>query len=139
MLRLSIVSVSITLLLLLAPACSDEAPAPMLQAGPDDAGDGRIHPPPDGVHVGEAEACDTLLAAQESKVKALLCSITTRTCPALLRVEFKTMCLEYDSGSVQGCVALYKEQTTCDGLEDAIKDCVVTAYPGTEPAGCPTP
>jgi hypothetical protein len=103
----------------------------------EDAGDGKVRPAPNGQHVGEATACDALLGAQDSKIKSLQCSITTRTCPALLRVVFATKCLEYDDGSVQGCIAHYKKETTCDGLENAINECEVTAYPGTEPKGCP--
>jgi hypothetical protein len=134
------VSVALTILLSFAPGCgSDDSHK---SAPPDDeteAGDGKIHPPPNGTHVSETEACEALLTAQEAKIKALTCSITTRTCPALLRAVFITQCMEYDDGSVQGCIAHYKQQVTCDGLSTAIDECLVTPYPGTEPKGCPTP
>ena len=44
-------------------------------------------------------------------------------------------CVEFDQGSVQGCVDHWNSVTLCELLfED---DCVATVYPGTEPAGCP--
>ena len=43
----------------------------------------------------------------------------------------------HDQGSVDGCVAYYNAQDTCEALADAVSLCVVTAYPGTEPNGCP--
>lgn len=103
-----------------------------------DPGDGKYRPAADGTHTTETEACATLQKAQETKVQGLKCPLTTRTCPALLRATFSTACMEYDMGSVQGCVEYYQQPGSCDGLEDAIKACVVTAYPGTEPAGCAT-
>lgn len=107
--------------------------------GPIDAGDGRYRPPGNDVHTSEDAACSALSSAQDAKVQGLKCSITTRTCPSLLRVEFSTACMEYDEGSVQGCIDYYKKQTNCSDLAVAIKDCVVTPFLGTEPAGCPTP
>jgi hypothetical protein len=102
-----------------------------------DAGDGRYHPPGNGVHTTEDGACQALTSAQNAKRLMLGCVGTTRICPDLLRSEFTTQCLEYDQGSVQGCVDHYNKQTTCPEYTAAVKDCVVTAFPGTEPAGCP--
>jgi hypothetical protein len=104
---------------------------------PIEAGDGRYHPPANNTHVSEAAACDALAKAQDDRVQALKCSITSRLCPALLRAEFITACMEYDEGSVQGCVDYYLTKKTCDDLKDAFENCVVTPYPGTEPNGCP--
>ena len=131
---------ALTILMTFAPGCgSEDTHGADPPEETNDAGDPKIYPEPNGQHVGEEAACDALLAGQESRILALGCSITTRTCPSLLRVMFVTACLEYDDGSVQGCIAHYKAQSTCEALSDAIANCVVTAYPGTEPNGCPPP
>lgn len=104
-----------------------------------DTGDGHYHPEPNGTHITEKAACDALVNVQGKQLLALSCVGTGQTCPAFLRSEFKTACMEYDEGSVSGCIAYYKEQTSCDGLKNAIEACIVTSYPGTEPAGCPLP
>lgn len=100
--------------------------------------DGRVHPSPNGTHTSEKDACDALIKEQQKQLLALHCISTGQTCPSFLRSEFQTACLEYDQGSVAGCIAYYDQQTTCDALKAAVDDCVITAYPGTEPAGCPT-
>ncbi|MEZ4314448.1 MAG: hypothetical protein R3F14_41045 [Polyangiaceae bacterium] len=100
-------------------------------------GDNKYYPEPNGVHTTEKAACDALVDAQSDKLFSLKCVATGQTCPSFLRAEFKTACMEYDEGSVKGCVEYYKEQQSCDGLKNAIETCIVTAYPGTEPAGCP--
>ena len=107
--------------------------------GPIEAGDGRYYPPGNNTHISEAAACDALASAQDARVQALKCPITTRTCPSLLRVEFLVACLEYDEGSVQGCIDYYQTKKTCPELKEALDSCVVTAFPGTEPYGCPPP
>lgn len=98
--------------------------------------DHRYHPTADGTHITEKSACDALVNKQEKKLLALKCIGTGQVCPGFLRSEFSTACMEYDQGSVAGCIAYYDQQTTCDGLKAAIESCVVTAYPGTEPNGC---
>jgi hypothetical protein len=99
------------------------------------ADDGRVHPTPNGVHISETQACDTLQTAFRNHAMSLGCSSTTRLCPEFLRAEFGTACMEYDQGSVAGCVEYYQGLTQCAELDPAM--CVVTPYPGTEPAGCP--
>lgn len=96
--------------------------------------DGRVHPPPNGVRIDEDEACTRLSTAFRDQALALGCSSTTRGCPDLLRSQFVTACLQYDEGSVAGCVAYYRELTQCSELDPEM--CVVTPYPGSEPAGC---
>jgi hypothetical protein len=137
--RLLLTTLAALVALLTTPGCgSDETKNNGSTTGePMDAGDGRYHPPGNGQHVAEDAACSALQSAQESKVQSLQCPITTRTCPSLLRVEFGVACLEYDEGSVQGCVDYYKSKMNCDDLAVAIKDCVVTQYVGSEPNGCP--
>lgn len=117
------------LTLVLATACGDSG-----DSSEPDAGDGKLHPEPNGVHVTEDQACVTMQETFQDQAVALGCSSTVRPCPQLLRVQFTTACMEYDEGSVQGCVAFYESQTSCERL--VLEDCVVTAYPGTEPAGC---
>jgi len=137
-------SLSLCLLALLA--------APLLAAcdGGDDGddddqdpepGDGKVHPPPNGVHTTESDACAALLAGHGARHQALGCAVsTTRTCPNLIRAQVGGVaCMEFDEGSVQGCVAHFNEQTTCDALGQALDRCVITSYPGTEPNGCRTP
>ena len=114
-------------------ACGDEDPP-----AEEDAGDGKVHPAPNGVHTTETAACDALVNAYEARRAALACTGTTRTCPGYLRVQVSgTACLEYDQGSVDGCIAYYQEQPDCESLAQASDICIVTSYPGTEPAGCP--
>ncbi len=92
-------------------------------------------PEPNGVHISETQACNSLLEAFKDQATALGCSKTIRPCPQFLRVQFTVQCMEYDEGSVQGCVDFYEAITNCSELVET--DCAVTAYPGTEPAGCP--
>jgi hypothetical protein len=129
-------------LLLVVPGCGSETKESNGESSsgdPIEAGDGRYRPLGNNTHVSEAAACDALSKAQGSRVQALGCNITTRTCPALLRVEFLVACMEYDEGSVQGCIDYYQTKKNCTDLKAAIDDCVVTAFPGTEPNGCPMP
>jgi hypothetical protein len=108
--------------------CSDEAPTP---------DDGKFHPPPSGEHTTEALACKALVDAHSAHLLSIGCAGTSRTCPGFLRAEFGVDCQEYDKGSVDGCVAYYQSQTTCQDLSAALDICVITAYPGTTSAGCP--
>ena len=62
---------------------------------------------------------------------------TSPTCPSLLRADFGTACMEYDQGSVEGCIDHYNDAKTCDTLALNADDCRITPYPGTEPTGCP--
>jgi hypothetical protein len=130
-----------TVLLLLAAlmvsACGSPEQTGGTGAGGGDGGDGKLHPPGNGQHVSEATACDALSMAQDARNQALQCAATSRPCPTLLRVVFTTPCMEYDQGSVQGCLDYYDAQPTCDALSAAVVDCVITPFPGTEPNGCP--
>jgi hypothetical protein len=102
-----------------------------------DGGDGKYHPAPNGNHVTEKEACEALVDRQSSRLLDLSCVGTGQTCPSFLRAQFQTACMEYDRGSVDGCIAYYDQQASCEALKEAFDACVITAYPGTEPAGCP--
>lgn len=134
-------SVGLAALALVGIGCggAESASAASSSSGPSDAGDGRVHPPGDGTHVSEASACETLKGAQAMRRLELSCTGTSRICPDALRAEFATECLEYDQGSVQGCLAYYNEAKTCDDLSKAINDCAVTSFAGSQPKGCPAP
>lgn len=101
-------------------------------------GDGKIHPPTNGTHTTEQDACMALESEQSTLAQGFSnCIITGFTCPALVRAQTGApACSEYDEGSVEGCVALYEMATSCDDLMGKVADCVVTAYPGTTSAGC---
>jgi len=105
-------------------------------SGTPDASDGKFHPMGDGVHMTEANACTALINAQGTARGNLGCAGTSRICPDFLRAQFVTACLEYDQGSVQGCIDYYNKATTCDELNKGIGDCVATAFPNTMSAGC---
>lgn len=115
-------------LALFAVACGEEAPDP---------GDGKYHPAANGVHTTETLACNALVDAHGKALLALGCVGTSRTCPGYLRTQFAENCLEYDQGSVNGCVDYFKARTTCEELNAALDGCVITSYPGTAPKGCP--
>jgi hypothetical protein len=102
------------------------------------SGDGKVHPAGNGQHQSQADACDALSNAQDARSKAMSCTSTLRPCPTLILVMAGgTECLEYDQGSVQGCVDYYNQQATCDDLAKAIDACVVTAFQDSAPNGCP--
>jgi hypothetical protein len=123
------------LISLALPACSGDGSGS--SGDPIEAGDGKFHPPGNGVAMDEGEACTTLTDAQASRLQFLGCAGTTRTCPEFLRVQFTTECLQYDQGSVAGCVDYYGDQKNCADLVKSIGDCAVTPLAGTAPKGCP--
>jgi hypothetical protein len=116
------------------PGCT---PAETMGTGGAEAGDGKYHPEGNGQHISEAAACEALKTEQENKRLATGCPGTTRPCPDLLRAVFSTECMEYDQGSVQGCIDHYNKATTCEGIGKAIDECVVTPFLDSAPAGCP--
>jgi hypothetical protein len=108
-------------------------------AAPERAGpstDTIIMPPPNGTLITEAEACDAIAEAQEASKLGLECVFTTRACPTLLRAMTGARCVEYDLGSVLGCVELYKGASDCKELAKVFSACVVTFYPDTKSAEC---
>lgn len=126
-----------TLLTFAAVACSDgESSSGGGSAGTGGLDDGKVYPEPNGVPISEAEACDLLQGAYSQRVTDLGCGTkTVRTCPSFVRVSYDPDCVQFDQGSVLGCVDHWNSISLCDLLfED---DCVATVYPGTEPAGCP--
>jgi hypothetical protein len=129
-------TISVAVLLAMAlSACGSDGGSGGGGAGGED---GKYHPAGNGQHQSQADACDALSEAQDAKSKALACTTTSRPCPTLILVQVGgTECLEYDQGSVQGCVDYYDKQATCDELAKAVDACVVTSFPGSAPNGCP--
>lgn len=82
----------------------------------------------------EADACAALQKAEDDRRATLGCGAVTRpSCPGYLR-KGNEACLQYDQGTVQGCVDFIKGLATCDAVSTA--QCVVKALPGTAPNGC---
>jgi hypothetical protein len=106
-------------------------------AGQPDAGGDPSHPPGDGKHISEADACNLLSDARVKRRLALNCGGASLTCPDLLRPMFMTPCLEYDRGSVQGCIYQYFAAATCEALLKSFDECTITAFPDSQPNGCP--
>lgn len=122
---------------LTTPACGSDGGTGAGGSG-GGTGDGKYHPAGNGQRMNQDAACDALSQAQDARNTALVCTATSRPCPSLILVQAGGQeCLQYDQGSVQGCVDYYAMQTTCDALAKAIDDCVVTAFAGSAPNGCP--
>jgi hypothetical protein len=126
-----LVAAPIALLSLLA--CGSDSGSGSGGGGGDD---GKYHPDPNGQSTTEDAACNALNDAYESKLLGLKCAGTTAVCPSYLSSQFGD-CLEYDLGTVQGCVAYYDKATTCDELQTNFKDCAVSPISGSDGKGCP--
>jgi hypothetical protein len=124
--------------ILCSSGCGSDGSTAGSSSGMPEAGDGKLHPPGNGTHESEAAACVALRDAHSAQAQHLLCASTSRGCPDLLIYQFTTACMEYDQGSVQGCVTYYNQTKTCADLAMAVDNCVITPFPGSEPAGCPT-
>lgn len=102
------------------------------------ASDGKYHPMTEsGVRTTEDLACQRLIDSAGDKLLALGCPGTSPICPDFLRSQFSTACLEYDEGTVTGCVDYIKGKKTCDAVRTALTECALTPFAGSEPAGCP--
>jgi hypothetical protein len=88
------------------------------------------------VRESEGDACKALSQAASAKFLALGCVSTTAACPDLLQAETGTPCLQYDAGSVEGCVTLFDQQSSCAALSDATQSCVPYYFTGSAPNGC---
>ncbi len=125
------------LLLVISAACGSETTSSDDDgaAGSGGIDDGKLRPEPNGVRISEAEACQLMHGALQSKVEQLKCTKTLRPCPNFLRTVYPTKCSEYDQGTVQGCVDHWNGIFNCDILDET--DCVVVDYPENAPAECP--
>lgn len=118
-------------------ACgSEQAASTSSSSGMPEASDGKFHPPGSGMQAAEADACAALTAAQSQARTHLGCAGTSRTCPDFLRATSGVACLQYDQGTVQGCIDYYNQAKTCDELNQHIGDCVVAWFPDTMSPGC---
>jgi hypothetical protein len=99
--------------------------------------DGRFRPDPSGVAIDEADACGRLLDAAENVRGELQCVLTLRTCPDLVRLPAGDSCLNYDEGTIDGCVDYLEASADCDELKARLESCVFLPIEGSAPAGCP--
>ncbi len=105
------------------------------QGGEDD---GKFHPPANGTPLSEADACSALLTALTNKRNALpSCIFTVRTCPSLVQAVGGEPCLQYDEGTIAGCVSYYGDAVDCADLMSRSDDCAFEAIEASAPAGCP--
>ncbi len=126
---------SLTAGLLMLTACASDDGSTLDGGSSSSSGDdGKYHPVPNGEHTSETAACAALQEAYRDKAMLLGCTNTVRTCPGFLRVQYSPDCMEYDLGTVQGCVDYYQSIHDCADLDAS--GCVLVTYPGTEPAGC---
>jgi hypothetical protein len=124
-------SFALPLALLATSACGDG------DTGAGGGGDGRYRPAKNGVPVAEATSCSELSSALESARTRLSCTMTTPTCPSLVRTKVGgEACLQYDEGTIDGCAEHYRESGDCDELKSRFDDCVIAAIVGSAPAGC---
>ena len=121
---------------LLLPACGADSTSGST-GDPPNADDGKFHPPGNGTPVSETAACTMLTDAQSKQFMMLGCASTTRVCPDFLRSQSATECLQYDEGSVNGCLQFYSDAKTCKDLSTAAGKCVVATITGSAPKGCP--
>lgn len=106
-------------------------------SGAGGGGDGRYRPAKNGVPVAEATACSELSRALESARTRLSCTMTSPTCPSLVRTRVGgEACLQYDEGTIDGCAEHYRGSGDCDELKARFDDCVIEALAGSAPAGC---
>lgn len=88
----------------------------------------------------EEAACEALRSALSSKLQSFQasgCVMTVRTCPSLVQFVGGEPCLQYDQGTVQGCVTYFQESASCEELKTRADDCAFEAIDGSAPAGCP--
>lgn len=119
--------------LALAVGCSisndeDTGPATGGSAG------GGYTPTPNGVAMGEQEACETILDAIDENVVRLGCTYTRPTCPGYIRDSEAPVCSEYDQGTVEGCADFYATFTSCAEFQS--RPCHVNNIENSAPNGC---
>src|SRR5262245_56350523 len=92
-------------------------------------------PAEDPAPMSEADACEALTNAYMDHALDISCPVTIFTCPDYLRVEQGEACLLYDATSVEQCIALWRETTSCSELATTV--CEARAIEGSAPLGCP--
>lgn len=123
----------LTLGVLSLVACGDSGGA----GGSGGADDGKFHPPADGTAVDETPGCEALRKSLTDTGLALECVTTIQTCPGFVRSVGAAECLQYDGGTIDGCIAYYSDATDCDDLLARADSCAFEAIADSAPAGCP--
>jgi hypothetical protein len=91
--------------------------------------------------ISEGEACKMLSDAIEDAAgevgKTEPCTVPVPQCPDYIRgsVPGKEACLQYDEGTILGCVEFYHSFTKCE--EFKTRPCIIAYFKGSAPLGCP--
>jgi hypothetical protein len=99
--------------------------------------DGKFHPTANGSAVDESAGCAEMRDTLSDRGLELGCVTTLPTCPGFVRSVGGADCLQYDAGTVDGCVAYYGEATDCDDLLARADNCAFEPIADSSPAGCP--
>ncbi|MBL8742721.1 MAG: hypothetical protein JNK04_16550 [Myxococcales bacterium] len=126
---------SLAVAALFLAACGDSGTGGAGGAG--GAGDGKFHPPADGVGVDEMAACEDLRGRLTDIGLTLECVTTLPTCPGFVRSVGGADCLQYDAGTIEGCIAYYEEATDCEDLSARADNCAFEPIADSAPNGCP--
>lgn len=98
------------------------------------SGGGGYSPDPNGVAIGEQEACEILRDAFDEHAGRLGCTYTLPDCPSYIRQSGAPVCSEYDEGTVTGCADFYATFTSCSEFQ--ARPCEINNIEGSAPAGC---
>ena len=85
---------------------------------------GAIQPDGGGALVPEASACSQLKAAESSARSALGCDGAARACPESIRPAGNDACYLYDQASIDGCIGLFKQFSSCEDF--TLHPCLIT-------------
>ena len=96
---------------------------------------GGYTPTPNGVGIGEQEACEMLRDAFDKHASRLSCTYTLPECPAYIRAGQAPVCSKYDEGTVKGCADFYAGFTSCSEFQK--RPCHIMNIEGSAPTGCP--
>lgn len=119
---------------LLTIACGDSGSG---SGGSGGADDGKFHPTSDGSPVDEAPACESMRDQLTTVALDLGCVSTFETCPGFVRSVGGAECLQYDGGTIDGCVAYFGEAADCDDIKARAESCAFEAIADSAPGGCP--
>jgi hypothetical protein len=116
----------------------DEPPPKKSTSATGGGGDGKFHPPTNSKKISEAAACEAVAKIIDKVAADLQClPYTAQTCPSMLRSLYMPHCMQYDEGTVKGCVDFYNKFTKPDDCSRLLPDsCVLVGYPDTAPNGC---
>jgi hypothetical protein len=100
-------------------------------------GAGQFIPKGNGVPLGETTTCQKLHDALQARYDALACNLSPVACPLLVRAAAPagTDCSQWDTGSLDQCLAFIAAQSTCDDVVN--HPCSLIILAGTAGKGCP--